>query len=451
MNKLTAWLNQPKSSVGLGIFRVLFGVILLWDVLRIFRIGLLDSFYPRGIIFNYEFLEMPLVEAKTLEFIFVLLIIALICVILGVFYRIAMSLFFLGFTYFFLLDQTFYNNHLYMVCLLSFLMIFIPADASFGLAKKKRRSEVPNWTYRILQFQIAVVFFFGAVSKMNPYWFEFHPVKELLEIRAQASGNEWLNSTFFYYFICWGGFLFDLLVGVLLWVRKTRILGMIGAVFFSLSNAYLFNDIYIFPFLLIASLFLFADQVKLKARVQKWGLAKGKVEERELKKVGAIGVVGLLVFVIIQLALPVRHYFKPGYTDWTGEGQRFAWRMKIQYRDIQEHDFRLLDVDNKVIHEIELEKYLYPDEITEMCHSPQMVMQFVDYLEEEIAPKARIKNYWVLSNIKIGFNGEEPIYMFDPNLDLAAARKENPNAAAWINPLEADQTPKDSTLIRTLQ
>ena len=49
-------------------------------------------------------------------------------IMLGLFYRIATVVFFLSFTYIELIDVTNYLNHYYLVCLLAFLLIFLPAN-----------------------------------------------------------------------------------------------------------------------------------------------------------------------------------------------------------------------------------------------------------------------------------------------------------------------------------
>ena len=124
-----------------------------------------------------------------------------------------------------------------------------------------------------------------------------------------------------------------------------------------------------------------------------------------------------------------------GYTDWTGEGQRFAWRMKIQHRNIIESKFALFDTDKKIIHDVDLNKHLYPDEITQMCNSPQMILQFADYIKENLAPKANVTNCWVKSKIKVEFNGLPETYIFDPDIDLLTERDKHNNINDWITPL----------------
>ena len=433
--KLLNWLNQPKSPYGLGLFRILFGVIILWDLNRFHNIKIVESFYVHDIIFPYEFLNLPLPEQGVMELIMATLAICAICITLGVLYRVALTVFALGFSYFFFLDQVLYNNHLYMLCLVSFMMIFIPADAAFSLNTKRKRSHVPQWSYRLLQFQVVVVYFFGAIVKMNPYWFDFHPVEEILNYSANRTGSEFLRAEWLKYLFGYGGFLFDLLIGPLLWFAKTRKVAIILAVLFNITNSYIFNDIFIFPFFMISALILFVDQDKLAAFLQKRKLLSSKVPKVAAKGVGKIGALVIVVYVLFQLCMPLRHYFIPGYTDWTGEAQRFSWRMKIQHREIEQVEFRVYDLDKKMIHEIDPKLHLFPDEITQMCHSPQMILQFANYLKDKVATKAGITNCMIKCKIKLSFNGRPSEYLFNPDDDLLEGAKKYDSYNDWLLPI----------------
>ena len=89
---------------------------------------------------------------------------------LGFFYRICTALFFFGFTYVELLDQTNYLNHYYLISLLSGLMVFLPANRAWSLdAWRKpeiRADTAPAWTLNLLRFQIGIVYVF--VSSQSP-------------------------------------------------------------------------------------------------------------------------------------------------------------------------------------------------------------------------------------------------------------------------------------------
>lgn len=434
MNSFKKWLNKPQAPYGLAIFRIVFGVIMLWDILRIKRIGLIDSYYPRGIVFPYD-INLPLPEKDTMNAILLGLGLSAILIVLGVFYRFAMAYFAVFFSYFFFLDQTLYNNHLYLICLVSTMMIFMPADAALSFSKKRHRSTIPQWNYRLIQFQIVVVYFFGGIAKMNPYWLDMHPIQEFLQIKAQKSGISFIGSESMQYFFAYGGLLFDLCIGFLLLIKKTRKFAIVAAALFSLTNAYLFDDIYIFPFFMIGACILFVDQDWLKSKFNTKS-KKGKQNEVAGKDLKVAGVAVLTAYVIFQLAMPLRHFFIPGYTDWTGDAQRFSWRMKIQARTIEEMEFSMWDFATKQVYDVESNKYLYPDEIQQMANSPHMVVQFAKYLEAEVAKSAGIKKCMIKSKIKVGFNGAPAIYIFDPEIDLLTESNKHKRYYEWVNKLE---------------
>jgi len=407
---------------------------MLWDLARIKNIELIDSFYVHGIVFPYEFLQLPLPSVDVMHALLNVLFISALFITLGLFYRVAMIVFAVGFSYFFFLDQVLYNNHLYLICLLSFLMIFMPADAAFSVSKRRARVEIPQWPYRILQFQLILVFFFGGLVKLNPYWLNFHPVEELLQLAAQRTGNNFLMDDWVKYLFTYGGLLFDLLIGPLLLIKRTRPYAMIAAILFNLTNSYIFNDIFIFPFFMIGAMLVFMDPDRVFERLKKWGIVKEKNTEAQVKQIGKLGAALLAGYVVVQLAVPLRHYFIPGYTDWTGEGQRFSWRMKIQHRNVEEMVFAIMDLDTKVIHEINPNDHLFPDEVQQMTYSPQMILQFAQYLHDTIAPLNGVNNCWVKAKVKVSFNGKEAAYIFKPTLNLIEAAQSGKAVRTFMEP-----------------
>lgn len=433
--KLLDKLNSPVRPQALGLFRIIFGIILLWDLGRIKSTGLVDSLYVHDHIFYYDFLKLPFPSQEVLNGLISLLFICAVFITTGLFYRWAMSFFALGFTYFFFLDPVLYNNHLYLICLLSFLMVFIPADASFSLSKSRRANYIYRWHYLILQFHIILVYFMGGVVKLNPYWLDLHPVIEIAQATSARTGFSFFTDSWFVYLLAYGGIVFDLLIGPLLLITKTRKVAFILAIGFNLTNSYIFNDIFIFPFFMISSLLLFVDVDKFHQRIANLKLIAKDIESKNRGALGRVGLFILSVYIVYHLFMPFRHFLYEGYTDWTGEGQRFAWRMKIQHRKVTETLFLLMDVDRKVIHEVDPKNYLFPDEVDQMCNSPQMIVQFAHYLKDVIAPKNDINNCWVKSRIKVSFNGLPAQYVFDPELDLIAASLRKKSINDFIEPL----------------
>lgn len=83
-----------------------------------------------------------------------------LCIAVGFLYRLSATLFSLGYTYIFLINQPLYQNHYYLICLVSLLVIFVPACAIW-----------------LLRAQIAIVYFFGGVAKLNLDWLQSYPLR----------------------------------------------------------------------------------------------------------------------------------------------------------------------------------------------------------------------------------------------------------------------------------
>jgi vitamin K-dependent gamma-carboxylase len=147
-------LFAPVDIASLVYFRVAFGAIMLWEVWRYFDHGWIKRYYIDP-LFHFKYYGFDWVrpwpgDGMYLHF-YVLGALA-ICVAVGLFYRVSTTLFFLGFTYIFLLDKTNYLNHFYLISLISLIMIFVPAHKAFSLdallRPKIRSDSAPTWARR---------------------------------------------------------------------------------------------------------------------------------------------------------------------------------------------------------------------------------------------------------------------------------------------------------------
>jgi len=339
--------------------------------------------------------------------------------------------------YIFFLDQTLYNNHLYLIIIFGLILAFLPADAALTFNKKKRKQLIPIWSYMILKFQLVVVYFYGGLAKLNVFWLSGHPGKEIIKGKFDSLDDSSILFSAMIFLITYGGIFFDLFIGFLLLKRSTRLFALPLAIMFNVFNAYIFDDIYIFPFFMIAALILFLDQDQLAARIIK---NQSNSESYNFKKMELNSkriLPFLLIFMFWQLLMPLRHYFVDGYTDWTGDYQQFSWRMKIQHRTLNTFDLSLLDDDSKLRYPINYKEHLYSDEISNMINRPQMMLQFVKYIEKRVVERNNLQNYKIVGNINVDFNGKEKLTVFDPDLDLAKLSL-NDMMSKWVIPIDVE-------------
>ncbi len=128
-------LFEPVDAGLLVFFRIAFGLLMAWEASRYltsrFHAGdWIERLYLRPeVLFKYYGFEWVAPwPGDGMYYHFWGLGILGLLIAAGCFYRVAMALFFVGFTYIFLQDQAAYLNHFYLISLISFLMIFLPLN-----------------------------------------------------------------------------------------------------------------------------------------------------------------------------------------------------------------------------------------------------------------------------------------------------------------------------------
>ncbi len=443
LRRTCAALFNPVDISFLVFFRIVFGGIILWEVYRYFTHGWITRYFvePAVTFTYYGFSWVKPWPGRGMYIHFFVLGLAAACVMAGFLYRIAAPILFLAFTYFFLLDQTRYLNHFYLVCLISFLMCFLPAERAFSvdaLLRRKIRSDVvPAWTLWLLRAQIGIPYFYGGIAKLNSDWI---PGGEPMRIwlsplaRLPKFGHIFAADWLVYSFVI-GGLMIDLLVVPLLLWRRTRLFAFAAAVVFNLINAVIF-EIGIFPWLMLGALLIFfpPDLVRRFARgfmspgeeFEEAKPAQASVKPKTIAEATSCPsllpsqklVAGLLAaYLAVQLLLPLRHYLYPGNVSWTEEGHNFAWHMKLRTK-AGEAVFTITHPRSGQTWTIKPEDYLESHQVMKMTTKPDLILLFGHYLAEE-KRREGYDEVEVRARVMVSLNGRQPQLLIDPNVDLA--------------------------------
>lgn len=358
-----------------------------------------------------------------------------ILVALGLWYRLAAILLTLGFTYVFLLEQAQYLNHFYLMCLISFLLIFVPAHRSFSLDAARspslRSDSAPAWGLWLLRAQIGLVYFFGGVAKLKSDWLNGQPMRLWLEDVADLPligpllAREWAV-----WVTSYGGLLLDLLIVPLLLWRRTRAAAFGLAVLFHLANAAIF-PIGIFPWLMIGATTLFLAP-SWPRRLLGPEPVERETTPRALPAGTATVAVLLGLYMIPQVALPLRHYLYPGDVLWTEEGQMFAWHMRLRDKWAIGR-FILTDSETGASHVVAPHDLLPAWQANRMLITPDMILQFSHHLAESWREEGH-RRVEVRAEIEASLIGRPLVRLIDPEVDLASQPRDL-GPAPWIEPL----------------
>ena len=449
--RVCAALFKPVDISFLVFFRIVFGGIMLWETYRYFTYGWITRYFVEPVVTftYYGFSWVKPWPGRGMYIHFFVLGLAAACMMAGFFYRIAAPVFFLAFTYFFLLDQTRYLNHFYLVCLISFLMCFLPAERAFSvdalLNRKIRSDVVPAWTLWLLRAQVGIPYFYGGIAKLNSDWLVGgEPMRTWLHPLTRVQGGHIFAADWVVYGFVIGGVLLDLLVVPLLVWRRTRLFAFVAAVLFNLINSVIF-DIGIFPWLMLGALLIYfpPDIVRRFARAfmspgEEFDDAKPPETVAEATSWASVStsqklIVGALgAYFAVQLVLPLRHYLYPGNVSWTEEGHNFAWHMKLRTK-VGEAIFTVTHPQSGQTWTINPKDYLESHQLMKVATKPDLLLLFAHHLAEE-KRREGYEGVEVRARAMVSLNSRAPQLLIDPSVDLT---KEHVSLlpTPWIVPL----------------
>jgi len=451
-SRTASFSGQPIDGLWRALYRIGLGGCLLWQVWKYFSAGLIHSYYIEpahhftwpGLSFVRPWSESGMYMH------FALLAVAAMCILLGFRYRIAATVFFVGYTWLFLIDVCWYLNHYYLICLLSFLAIFLPANRELSIDvlrnPKLRRQWTPSWTLWLLRFQIAIPYVYGGIAKLNSDWLHGEPIRSWLAVQpdfpliGQFFRDEWCVSVFVY-----GGMLVDLLIVPLLLWRRTRIPAMLIAIAFHLLNSQLFT-IGVFPWLMIwVTVFLFTSPETI-AKLRRNRVAQGSSASDSPPTDNRLSIgwtTALAAYVAWQTLMPLRHHFYPGHTAFTNEGHRFSWRMKLNNRTLQPRFF-YTDSATGRRHALALHHWITWFQERKLEDADQL-LQLTDWIEADLKQKGVI-NPRIAVEATVALNGRPPMQFVDPDLDLTKIDRTFA-PTSWItqypNPLSLADWPRN--------
>jgi len=431
-------LFHPVDAASLGAFRILFGALMLSEVVWALSSGhvrrdLIDA----RVLFPYEFFQFVQPWPGPAVYIhFVLMALGAAGMMLGLFYRASAAIFLVTYAYAFLLDKGNYNNHYYLIILFGLLFLVVDAQrwASLDQWRRPRPEVIPFWQLALLRAQIVLVFFYGGIAKLNADWLAGEPMRTWLTERARsAKMGPWLGSELAVYFFTYGGLVFDLVIGFLLLSPRTLPVALIGLLAFNLMNHWLFH-IGIFPFLMIATAVLFTAP-DLPRRVLRLApaAAPSAAPAPASHRVWVLALLAL--YLVVQALVPLRHWLYPGDVSWTEEGHRFAWHMKLRSKHGQVI-YWVTDPHTGATWRIDPIPDLTLPQRRRFRSSPDMILQYAHHLRDEWRRERGVEDPVIRVDAWLSLNRRPPQALIDGKVDLARTELAWLAPAPWIVPLD---------------
>jgi vitamin K-dependent gamma-carboxylase len=446
------------DAASLAVFRIGFGIIMLVEMWRYYNHGWITRYYvTTKFHFTYYGFDWVQPWSETGMYLhFAGLALLAFFITIGFLYRFSIIAFTLGFIYVFLLDQTQYLNHFYLVILLGVLLCFLPAQRAFSVDARLRRrpgpATVPAWSVWALRAQFEVLYLYAGLVKINADWLQLEPMAVWM---ARGAGlpmiGPLMTEPLLVAVASYGVIILHLVGAPLLLWRRTRLAVFLIYATFHFSNHISFN-IGIFPWLTLFGTLIFFEP-DWPRRVwrslsgqsgQTPQAVPGSRDGLTAAKPAALSpftrrlTIGILTgWLAFQVLFPLRHFLYPGNVSWTEEGHRFSWQMMLRDKDSMAK-FIVTDPASGKVWRVNSLDYLNSRQIRKMAGRPDMLLQFAHQLAREWETGKNLPGVEVRVETAVSLNGRPQVPLVDPDRNLATVSRDLGHAD-WILPLTEPQ------------
>ncbi|MBU2922620.1 HTTM domain-containing protein [Winogradskyella psychrotolerans] len=435
MNK---FLFKHIDNSGLIIFRVIFGLLCFLEAVG----AIFTGWIQRTLIepeFTFSFIGFEWLQPLPGNWMYIYYLVMGVFglfIMLGFKYRFSMVMFALMWTATYLMQKSSYNNHYYLLVLLSFLMVFLPANRYASLDVKLKPSlksiSMPSWCKWIFVLQLFILYSYASAAKLYPDWLDASVIEILMRNKANYPIiGELLQQNTVHYILAYGGILFDGLIIPLLLFKPTRKYAFFASIFFHLFNSIVFQ-IGIFPYMSLAFSLFFFDPKTIKNIFLK---KKPFYDANAIivPKYKPILVSFFSIYFMVQMALPLRHHFFKDDVLWTEEGHRLSWRMMLRAKSGRT-TYSVINANTNKAIPIKLDDYLTKKQQRGASSKPDVIWQFAQHLKQDFAKQGIPVKVFVTSYVSV--NGKPSKQLIDPKVDIANEEWHHFKHHDWILPSE---------------
>jgi len=436
-------LFTPIDCSSLGLFRICIGLTFIYQSFFVFTPDFIKhnvtSAYYHFPFPIFEYLHLPTLPAGLVYQMFNIMGLAALGITLGLFYRLSLSIYCAGLNYLLLWDRGLYVEDYYLSILIC-ILLFVTQSNRWPFLKELRpksapRISVPYWQIFILRFQFGIVFFFSALSKLNYDWLILaEPLQNMLSHKIFLGVS--LDNPIIAYLFSYAGLFFVFALSFIFLTLRGARWGILILIVFNVANHWLFEgDIGSFPFLMLSSFALLLNPATPRKFLTKTTADNGTESSTTIRP-HPITMPFLLIYMLIQLLIPLRHYLYPGKSAWTFEGVRFSWHLKLNTKKVK-LQYRVVDLDSG--REFFHSPYLYLTPRQQWLDNiPDMIHQYAHYLKNDFKEHG-FDNVAVYAQASASYNNRHFQTYIDPTVDLTRAPHSMFSHAAWIVPFENTQ------------
>lgn len=382
--------KKYTKAAPLAVFRLLYGLIMFVSMIRFWYHGWIEKLYLEPVMhFKYDWFRYIEVPGNFTYVIFIVCALSAFCLAIGYKYRLSVLTFLLSFGFIELMDKTTYLNHYYLISIMAFILLFLPAHCYFSVDAHRnpelKSNMIPRWQIDVLKLMLAIVYLYAGLAKLNADWMLkampltlWLPTKSDIPFIGSLMQEKWMHYAF-----SWGGALYDIfIVGLLLW-KQTRWFAFFLVLAFHIMTRVLF-PIGMFPYIMIASTLIFFDGELHEAIIKRIN-SFFKLPYQFLTSLKSYAPQSKLsfyvlgVFMIFQLLIPWRYVLYQENMFWTERCYRYSWRVMLMEKTGYAN-FKIVDDKTKKRFYVQNQDFLTPLQEKEMSTQPDFILEYGQYL-----------------------------------------------------------------------
>ncbi|MFK7831892.1 MAG: HTTM domain-containing protein [Winogradskyella sp.] len=437
---MTKFLFKHIDNSGLVVFRIFFGLLCFLESVG----AVITGWVTRTLVepkFTFSFIGFEWLQPLPGNWMYMYYIVMGVfglLIMVGYKYRFSMLMFAFMWTATYLMQKSSYNNHYYLLFILSFLMVLLPAhryaSVDVKLNPSLKRISMPAWCKWFFVIQLFILYTYASIAKLYPDWLDTSVIAILMQNKASYPIiGDLLQQQSVHYMIAYGGILFDGLIIPLLLFKPTRKYAFFASIFFHLFNSIVFQ-IGIFPYLSLAFSLFFFDAKTIRnifLKHKPFYEADDLIVPNYSKPL----VVVFSIYFIIHIALPLRQYAFEDNVLWTEEGHRLSWRMMLRAKNGNVR-YSVIDTETKNAIAIKLDDYLTKKQQRGASTKPDIIWQFAKHLKHNFAEQGQTVQVYVRAYVSV--NGKPSKQLIDPTVDLANEEWQHFKHHDWILPSGKD-------------
>jgi hypothetical protein len=244
---LRAFWTGSTTGEAAALLRIAFALLSLWTALGV---GLnLERYYGPNAVVSWEITERFEYGRWTLfawapdshalpAVVLTLLVVSALALLVGAAPRPAAVVLFVMVVSLHHRNPLVLNSGDRLFSILAGLMPFLPIDRRWALwpVPRPRAQSAPIWSIRLVQLQIAYVYWSSAFAKLeNERWRSGWALRDVLASPVFAEWPTYLDSWPLVAALTWGTLLFELAFPVLIWSRRLRLWVIAAGVLFHLG------------------------------------------------------------------------------------------------------------------------------------------------------------------------------------------------------------------------